>query len=182
MTRFDIPDSRIVSYERIRKQMAFAGNRIMNCPSKMARKLAKAVKHAKNAGVFNAAGKGEPVVVRAKNTDGLEEKFSEVFSQRGFVTVQIDMAIMTQEGLDKAAKTLCEEHLKSAVIVYNVNRKDKAANDKLIELLHRRHDAIEAADFDKPYAMNLVILHDAEVEGGVAFDAVKDEDIDSLLS
>lgn len=158
--------------------MAFNNN---GSVSKQARKLAKAVKHAKHSGVFDAAGKGEPVRLRAKRTDGLEDEFVRVFIERGFDIVKLDMSKMTDNGFDDATNQLGTD-LMVTVIAFNVNRNDDRLNRRLFELLHARHDAAVKAGFDKPHAMSLVIVSDETVPDGVAFDAIQDENIDSMLA
>ena len=150
--------------------------------SRNARRLAKAVKHARNAGVFDAAGKGEPVLLRAKSVDGLENEFVRVFIDKGFDVVKLDMSKMTEEGFKQAIDSLGDD-LMTTVIAYNVDISDAHnVNRFLIELLHLRHDAAEAAGFAKPHAMSLVILHDRDVKDGVSFDAISNENIDNMLS
>lgn len=149
--------------------------------SKQARRLAKAVKHARNAGVFDAAGKGEPVLLRAKRVDGLEDEFVRVFINKGFDVVKLDMGRMTDEGFDDAISSLGDD-LMTTVIAYNVDRDDDSRNARLFELLHRRNDAAVKAGFEKPHAMSLVILEDAAVPDGLSFDAVDNAGIDDMVT
>ena len=123
------------------------------------RRLVKAVNRARRDGLFKAVDEGVPVIIRARVTDGLQDKLLELFSNGGFHAVAVDARVSGAGDFD--GEGLRDPSL--SVVVYGLGdgRVGGDVMESIGRLVHDRCDGVVGGD-GVSKAMTVVIVHDSD--------------------
>lgn len=146
---------------------------------KDSRRFSKAVHRARRDGVLALMDAGEPVTLRARNTDGLHDLISKLAADGGFDVIMVDASRMSVE--DMADPAL--DDVDASLVFYGFGYGDVDGDvlGLVREAVRRRldglRDRVSSDDKGVAHAMTMVIVHDHDAPDGMSFSAYDDRDV-----